>query len=108
MPVIRECKKTPLLPAASRLELEAQIEIAIGFFGGQVAVLVGSAFAENGSMFNDPLFFSVVFPSGQIRSVEERNPSAIGWGLSDCAEPKSYQGYDKEKESFHGKASDCT
>jgi hypothetical protein len=87
------------------LELEAQIEVAIGLFGGQVAVLVGGAFAKDGASFNNSFFFTVVFPPGQVCPVEERSPAAFRWRLSDGAEPKGYQGCEEGKNFFHGEAS---
>src|SRR6266478_8225395 len=70
------------------LELQTQIEVAIGLLGGQVAVLVNSAFAQNGAPFNDPLLFSVLRPAGQIFPVEESNPSALRRLLSFCTKPE--------------------
>src|SRR6266478_3457036 len=87
------------------LELEAQIEVAIGLLGGQVAVLVGRAFAQNGAPFNDPLLFSVLLPAGQIFAVEKSDPSALRRRLSCRGKPEQYQTYDKATNSFHGKAS---
>src|SRR5207247_10890554 len=58
------------------LELEAQVEVAIRFFGRQVAVLVGSAFAQDRALLHNPLLRAIVFPARQIFSIEKRNPTA--------------------------------
>src|SRR5271157_1749218 len=91
-------------------ELQAQLEIAIGFFRGQVAVLVGRAFAQDCFLFNDPLLLPVLFPPGQICSIEKRNPAVFWWRLSNGAEPEEYQRSKNDHDPVHDKpsVSDCT
>jgi len=105
MPNNPRVEKDAAVTSRLAFELEAQIEVAIGLLGGQVAVLVGRAFAQNGAPFNDPLLFSVLLPAGQIFAVEKSDPSALRRRLSCRGKPEQYQSYDKATNSLHGKAS---
>src|SRR5947209_16540730 len=86
-------------------ELQAEIKIAIGLLGGQIAIFIGSAFAEDGALLDDPLFVPIFFPAGQILPVKKRNPPTARRRLGFHADAQQQCGYEKNETSFNGKAS---
>src|SRR6266849_7204127 len=91
------------VPCRLTLELQAQIEIAIDFFRGQIAVLVGCALAQNGAVFCHPLFTPILLPAGQILSVEQRHPTLFRRRLRYCAERTEQPKHQKRIHSPHRK-----
>src|SRR5206468_9713428 len=70
-------EKDAAVASGFALELEAQVEIAIGLFGRQVAIFVGGAFAQDGALLDYPFFRAIIFPACQILAVEKRYPSVF-------------------------------
>src|SRR5437660_1245998 len=86
-------------------EFEAQHEIPISLFRGQVSILVGGAFAEDSSLLNDPLFLTILLPAAQVFSIEESNPAAFMRSLSQGAQPEEERYGKYPTTSFHDKSS---
>jgi len=78
-------KKHAAVARGLALELKSQMEVAIRFFGRQVAILVGGAFAQDSALLDDPLFFPIVLPARQIFPVEKRDPPPCGGAFATTA-----------------------
>src|SRR6266568_6805593 len=94
-------KKHAAVAGCLAFELEAQSEILIRLFCGQVSVLVGCALAEDGSLLHHPLFFAILRPTSKVFSIEERNPAAPLWSLSQGAQPEEERHGEYATASFH-------
>src|SRR6266700_1843967 len=94
-------KKHAAVAGCLAFELEAQSEILIRLFCGQVSVLVGCALAEDGSLLHHPLLVAILLPAGKVFSIEERNPAALMRSLSPRTQPKEESYREYPRPSFH-------
>src|SRR5690242_6584746 len=79
-------KKHAAVACRLSFELESKGEILVRLFCSQIPVFVGRALAEDGSLLHHPLFVAILLPAAEILPIEERNPAAFLWRLSQCAQ----------------------
>src|SRR5436309_7764541 len=96
-------KKKAAIAVRFALELQAQIEVAIGLLGCQIAVFIGRAFAQDRSLFDTPSFISVLLPTREVLAVEKRQPPAFRRRLNCYRERDQQPGCDKHTTLFHDK-----